>query len=226
MKSTQEEIVKGRLVPRARRRSVRLGWVAALIVAAVACGDDDAGVDPIATGGAISGTVARQKTADGVPNAVLALRDVEDRVVATAVTGNAGRFTFSGLEQGAYRVRFVAPELAGLDPLFDALEPVEWDVALSSDPVELVFAVVGLVPARITGTVTCGGAPAADVAVRVIGGETDATATTDEAGIFTALDLLPGTYAVIPLEAPCALTPQFRAATVRPGQFVDLNFGG
>jgi hypothetical protein len=188
--------------------------------------DDDGGLDPPTGSSAISGTVARQKTAEGVPGAVLALVDGEGTVLSTTFTDGSGRFAFQSVDQGDYEVRLVAPELAGLDPLYDALEPAVWEVALGSDPVELVFAVVGLIPARITGTVTCAGAPVAGVGVRVVGGATDVTVTTEASGIFTARDLLPGTYAVIPLMAPCSLDPPFSAAIVRPGQFVDLSFGG
>lgn len=188
--------------------------------------DDDGGLDPSIGSSAVSGTVARQKTAEGVAGAVLALVDAEGTVLATTFTDGNGHFAFQSVDQGDYTVRLVAPELAGLDPLYDALEPEVWEIALGSDPVELVFAVVGLIPARITGTVSCGGAPAVDVDVRIIGGSTDVIATTEPSGIFTALDLLPGTYAVIPLMPPCALDPPFSAAIVRPGQFVDLSFGG
>lgn len=208
------------------RRGWRLGGVLVALALAVGCTDDGGGMDPGTGPGAISGTVARQKTAEGVPGALVVLLGDEGSARETAITDGNGRFSFQGLAQGDYEVRLVAPELAGLDPLFDALEPASWEVALSSDPVDLVFAVVGLVPARITGTVRCGGGPAAGVSVRVVGGETDATAATDAAGIFTVLDLLPGTYAVIPLSPPCAVDPPFAATTVRPGQFVDLSFGG
>lgn len=190
------------------------------------CGEDGGGMDPGAGPGSITGTVARQKTAEGVPGAIVALLGEGGGTLATVITDGNGRFSFQRLAQGDYEVRLVAPEVAGLDPLFDALEPASWEVALVSDPVDLVFAVVGLVPARITGSITCAGAAAAGVEVRVVGGETDASAATDAAGIFTVLDLLPGTYAVIPLSSPCAVEPAFVATTVRPGQFVDLSFGG
>ena len=196
----------------------------ALILAG--CDDGGGGMEPGAGPGSITGTVARQKTAEGVPGAVVALLGDDGGVLETAITDGNGRFSFQGLAQGEYQVRLVAPELAGLDPLFDALEPPSWEVELTADPVDLVFAVVGLVPARITGTIVCGGAAAAGGEVRVVGGETDATAASDAAGIFTVLDLLPGTYAVIPLSPPCVVDPPFVAATVRPGQFVDLSFGG
>lgn len=190
------------------------------------CSEYGGGTDPGAGPGSITGTVARQKTAEGVPGAIVALLGEGGGTLATVITDGNGRFSFQRLAQGDYEVRLVAPEVAGLDPLFDALEPASWEVALVSDPVDLVFAVVGLVPARITGTVTCAGTAAPGVEVRVVGGETDASAATDAAGIFTVLDLLPGTYAVIPLSPPCAVEPAFVATTVRPGQFVDLSFGG
>lgn len=197
-----------------------------LVGLTAACGDGDGTLGPVAGPGAIAGTVARQKTADGVAGAVLALVGADGAVRTTAVTDANGRFAFSGLAHGVYRVHLVAPELAGLNPLYDALEPASWDVVVGDDPAELVFAVVGLVPARITGTVACGGTPRAGVDVRVVGGVVDATAATDAAGLFTVLDLGPGTYAVIPLSPPCALSPPFEAVSVRPGQFLDLSFEG
>lgn len=197
-----------------------------LVGLTAACGDGDGTTDPAAGPGVIAGTVARQKTAEGIGGAVIAVVDDAGAVRGTTVTDGAGRFHIGGLAQGAYRVHLVAPMLAGLDPRYDALEPEAWDVALGSDPVELVFAVVGLVPARITGTVSCGGAARSGVEVRVVGGVTDARTTTDGAGLFTVLDLLPGTYAVIPLSPPCDVAPAFEAVTIRPGQFLDLTFAG
>lgn len=199
---------------------------AVLAVLAIGACQEPGGLDPPTGSASISGVVARQKTAEGVAGAVLALMDEEGAVLATTFSDRNGHFSFQEVAQDDYEVRLVAPELAGLDPLYDALEPDSWRFTLSSDPVDLVFAVVGLIPARITGIVVCGGTAAPGVEVRVIGGETNVTVVTEASGIFTALDLLPGTYAVIPLDAPCALAPGFTATSVRPGEFVDLSFGG
>ena len=57
--------------------------------------------------------------------------------------------------------------------------------------------------------------------LRVIGGEeTDVTVTSDVAGRYAATNLSEGVYAVIPIEAPCALSPAFQAVTVGKGQMV------
>jgi hypothetical protein len=84
--------------------------------------------------------------------------------------------------------------------------------------------VVGLVPPRITGRVTCGGAGAEGVRVRVVGGSSDVTATADAAGLWSALELEPGSYAVLPSGAPCALSPAYRVVELRPGQLAEADF--
>lgn len=190
------------------------------------CTDGDGGTDPTAAPGSISGTVARQKTGEGVDGAVLALLADSITVRAVTVSDANGRFAFEDVEQGEYRVRLIAPALAGLDPLYYALEPEEFTVSVASDPLEVVLAVVGIVPARVTGTVLCGGAPAVGVEVRVIGGSADVVGATDSGGFFTVLDLLPGTYAVIPVSAPCDLEPRYQAVHLRPGEFKVMDFGG
>jgi hypothetical protein len=103
---------------------------------------------------------------------------------------------------------------------------VEHLVSLTSEPVELAFAVVSLVPPRIVGEVTCGRVPVTGARLRVIGGQTDTTVETNEIGKYAAIDLAPGNYAVIVLEAPCVPTTMFQAVELLPGQGVDLDFQG
>lgn len=183
------------------------------------------GTAPALTPGLLGGTVARQKTAVGVAGAVLVLSD-SSGARATALSDADGRFRFPEVPSGEYEVRLVAPAVAGIDPLFEVLEPEVHEVRLGSDPVDLVFAVVGLVPARITGVVRCEGAPVGGLEVRVAGGEVDRVTSTDAEGRYTALDLGPGVYAVIPVDPPCAPIVATEVVRVRPGEFVDLDFGG
>jgi hypothetical protein len=86
--------------------------------------------------------------------------------------------------------------------------------------------VVGVLAPRVTGAVTCGGAPATGARVRVIGGSTDTTAVADAVGRYTLLDLEPGRYAVIAVDAPCDVSPAFHALDLRPGQAGNADFGG
>lgn len=189
------------------------------------CEDRVTGTAPALTPGLLGGTVARQKTAVGVAGAVLVLSD-SSGARATALSDADGRFRFPEVPSGEYEVRLVAPAVAGIDPLFEVLEPEVHEVRLGSDPVDLVFAVVGLVPARITGVVRCEGAPVGGLEVRVAGGEVDRVTSTDAEGRYTALDLGPGVYAVIPVDPPCAPIVATEVVRVRPGEFVDLDFGG
>lgn len=209
---------------RVRGCRVALLWIA--LCAMGGCEDRVAGTAPALEPGLIGGTVARQKTAVGVTGAVLVLAEVEGGVVATTHSDESGQFRFPEVPSGDYRVSLVAPAVAGIDPLFEVLEPESQLVAVGTDPVDLVFAVVGLVPARITGTVRCDGDPVEGLDVRVAGGDIDTSAPTDAVGIFTVLDLDAGVYAVLPGEAPCELDPAQAVVRVLPGEFVDLEFGG
>lgn len=194
-----------------------------LVVLAVAgCDAGPAGPD----GGAavVTGSLTRQKTGAGVADAI-AVIIAGGHVVATAHTDAAGHFTFGRLDAGDYTVRLTGLEIAGLDPRFDALEPVVRTVRIPAADA-LVFAVVGLVAPRVTGEIRCGGAPVVGAQVRVIGGSTDATATTDGLGRYAVLDLEPGNYAVIPVTVPCVVSPAFAAVDLRPGQSGEVDFAG
>jgi hypothetical protein len=199
-------------------------WVAVLLAVVSAC-DDTGDIAPDLSGapGVIEGVVARQKTGVGVAGVILALQE-SGTTLATAVTTESGGFSFANVPSGNYEVRIAAPELAGLDPIFDALEPESWSVQVGSDPVDLVFAVVGLVPARVTGRITCGGAAAEGAEIRVVGGAHDAVHLADATGSWSALNLAAGAYAVIPVAAPCPLEPGWTAVELRPGQMVEVDF--
>lgn len=199
--------------------------VAALLLCAAGCTDGDR--DPVGPGGAgngvVTGTVTRHKTGDGVPNVIAALVS-SSGVAATAHTDAAGRFEMTGIAPGTYTLQMAGHTIAGLDTRFEIMEPQSRDVTVDGSSPDFVFTVVGLVPPRITGEVFCGAAPVAGARIRVIGGDADVTVVTNEQGKFGALDLMPGYYAVIPVEAPCQLTPSYRAIQLRAGQSADADF--
>lgn len=193
----------------------------------VACSDSGATDPPGGSGpGSVDGVVARHKTGEGVPGVVIAAL-YEDQVVATTHSDADGTWAIQGLSAGPYRIAATGTELAGLDLRYDAMEPPEYEVdVVSGDPESLVFAVVGLIPTRITGEVTCGGVPQVGATVRVIGGSSDVMATTDSQGRFAALELYPGSYAVLPVDVPCGVLPDYHAMDLRQGEFGEADFAG
>lgn len=209
-----------------RRGSLPLALCVVLCVTA-ACSDE---TDPAGGGGqgeGVTGVVARQKTGVGVEGVTLSILS-SGRVVAAAATAADGSFASGPIPDGTYEVVPVGLELAGLDPRYDVMEPARdtVQVASGSGP-ELVFAVVGLVPARITGEVTCGGQPDPGAVVRVAGGgATNVSATADALGRYAALDLLPGVYTAIPESGRCPLSPAYVILDLRPGEFGRADFGG
>lgn len=207
-----------------------MGFLPGALLAAVSlgCGDDasPSGGDP-GTEPGITGVVARQKTGAGVPGVTLTILAAGEPVTS-AVSGPDGSFDTGRLEDGSYVVVPVGLELAGLDPRFDVMEPVQDTVNVESGKAPaLVFAVVGIVPARITGEVTCAGAPDPGATIRVAGGGgTDRTVTADALGRYGALDLLPGIYTVLPAAASCTLSPAYEVLDLRPGEFGRVDFAG
>ena len=191
-----------------------------------ACDDDPAGHGDLDEGG-LRGVVARQKTGEGVAGVTVTARS-NGVPVAAAVTGDDGTFRFGALPDGSYEVVPVGLDLAGLDPRFDVMEPPRDTAVLSGGEAPgLVFAVVGLVPARITGEVTCGGSPDPSATLRVAGGpSTDQTVEVDALGRYAALDLNAGTYVVIPVTVNCSVSPAYHVANVRPGELVRADFEG
>ena len=199
-----------------------------LILAALgfglACDDSGSGVEVGASEpGVIEGVVARQKTGVGVPGVLLVLQQ-QGRSLASTLTTESGGFSFGNVPTGEYEGRIAAPELAGLDARFDALEPEVTTVRVGDETPSLVFAVVGLVPARITGRITCGGVPAFGARVRVVGGTHDAEHVADETGAWSALNLDAGAYTVLLVSAPCTLTPAWSVVELRQGQMSEVVF--
>lgn len=199
----------------------RLATAAVLALAVSACGDSPAG--PADGTAAVSGTVARLKTGDGVPNLVVALLD-GGTVVAAAPTGPDGSFGFESVPPGTYDIRLTGLELAGVRPATTAFEPVSREVTVSDETPPVMFAAVGLFT-QVQTFVTCDGAPAADVAVRVVGGGTDATVTTNAVGeVVATVD--PGHYAVLLPDPPCPVDPTYRVVQVLQGQTAPARFEG
>jgi hypothetical protein len=189
------------------------------------CEGDDEPAGPGTGSAAIAGTVTRQKTGVGVPGLVAVLiRD--GQVVATSHTDAGGGFGFGSVAAGSYTVRLTGYDIAGLDPRFDVLEPQSQSMLVPDGAGDLVFTVVGVLAPRVTGAVMCGGAPAADARVRVIGGSTDTTVVADGVGRYALLDLEPGRYAVIAVDVRCDVSPGFHALDLLPGQAGNADFEG
>lgn len=220
----------GRSVPRGPSlpgpRAAPTGLLVALLLLLAGCDDGSDAVGPASAGeGQVRGVVARQKTAQGVPGVPVALLR-SGTVRQVTVTGADGAFAFDGLDGGGWTVRPAATELAGLDVRYDAMEPPEHAVTVGGEPVELVFAVVGLVPPRITGRVTCGGSGDPGATLRVVGGATDVTTSPDATGLYSVLELDPGHYAVLVQGAACTVSPAYRVVELRPGQLAEADFQG
>lgn len=167
------------------------------------------------------------KDGSGVPNALVALLR-GGQVVDAAATGAGGHVAFTGVPDGTYTLRLTGLELTGLSPRHTSFEPLSQEVVVGAGAPapSVVFAGVGLVPARITGVVSCAGAPVPDVAIRVVGGETDVVVATNAQGRYGATDLAAGHYAVFLLAAPagCAFDEDHAVADVRIGQQANLDF--
>ncbi len=199
-----------------------LGSAVAVLTLALTSACMDA---PQRHGSRVSGVVASSKTARGVPNLVVALiRD--GTVLRTVPTNTAGEFAFDDVVAGAYTVRLTGLEISGLSPLHTAFTPVEQEILVDSAPLDLTFAVVGLVPAHIVGEVFCGGRPAVGAGIRVVGGDTDATVVTDAVGRYGATDLAPGSYTVMAVDLPCRVESDIEIVSLGAGQSIFVNFAG
>jgi hypothetical protein len=175
--------------------------------------------------GHISGLVASSKTARGVPNILVALvRD--DEIVDAVATDDLGEFRFRGVDRGSYVVQLTGLELSGLNPLHTTLEPVRQAVRVGEDPVELTFAVVGLLPSRIVGEVRCGGRPVVGARIHVVGGVADMVVETDPVGRYGATDLTPGSYTVMAMDVPCAVETELQIVSLKTTQSVVVDFEG
>jgi hypothetical protein len=206
------------------RYNVRIVCVLLAALLSIHCSEDEP-ASPATESGNLAGVVTRHKTGVGMPGVIVVLL-ADSAVVATTHTDASGRFDFGRLEAGAYQVRLTGLDLARLDVRFDTVEPDRRDVMVGGSGEELVFTILSLVPPRITGDVVCAGVPVQGTRLRVVGGSTDVIVTTSAQGRFAALDLAPGNYAVIPLDAPCPMLPAFRTIELRPGQSGEADFSG
>lgn len=198
---------------------------AVLILAGSACSKEP--VSPGGNGAAdVSGVVADEKTGTGIQDVLVAL--VRDgHVAAVTQTDATGRFGFTGIAAGTYTAWVTGLELAGIDPRTTALEPEQQDVVVDGQPVsDVVFAGIGLIPARIVGDVTCGGQPAAGAQVRVVGGEADTTVVAGGTGRYGVNNLAAGHYAVLAVSVPCTPPSPWAAVEVKAGQEVQVDFTG
>ena len=192
-----------------------------------ACSDDPVELPASDGDGVLEGLVARQKTGVGLANVVVGVRTTGGEVADATFTDVDGSFGFDGLPGGRYEVFLANLQAAGIDPLFDVVEPEVATVAVGDGVADdVIFAVVGLVPARIVGDVTCERGLPSQATVRVVGGSIDKTVSTNMQGRYAALDLAPGHYSVFAETDACTLTDAIRVVSVLRGQFVEVDFEG
>ncbi len=204
-----------------RRFKTMLTALLACLAGTAACDSEPAA--PEGRAAAVTGTVARLKTGEGVPNLLVALVDGGD-IVSAAATGPDGSFGFAGVPHGTYDVRLSGLELAGLRPATTAFEPAVRQVTVTDATPAVMFAAVGLFT-QVQALVTCDGAPVAGAGVWVVGGSTDAAVTTNAVGeVVATVD--PGHYSVILPDPPCPVAPGYRVVEVRQGQTVPVHFDG
>jgi uncharacterized surface anchored protein len=209
----------------ARRRLTTAAALALLIVVAPACGDD-APTEPGQGDASVTGAVTFVKTGAGVEGLVVALLS-GSRVMRTTHTDANGLFTLENVTAGDYTARLTGFDLTGLNLNATAFDPLQQSVTVDGGSADLAFAAVGLVPPRVTGDVTCDGSAVEGARVRVIGGlDTDVVATTDVRGRYAVNNLVAGTYAVVPVEAPCTLSPPIAAVSIQQGQAGEVDLEG
>lgn len=200
-----------------------LGMALAIMLSG-ACGIDSPDGDRLGAG-TVTGVVAAAKTAEGIPDLVIVLTR-DGRILQATHTSDEGAFRFDGLKPGPYRVALTGVEFSDLSPLRTVFTPAEHHVVVGSEPIDLTFAAVGLVPARIVGEITCGGRPAVGARIRVVGGITETVVQTDAVGRYGATDLAPGNYTVMALEVPCAVGGRVEVVSVKAGQSMNVDFEG
>jgi hypothetical protein len=206
------------------RRTIPGPALLALLIAFLSCDNEPGPSDLDPATAFIRGTVTMQKTGLGVPNLIVALVEGDD-VVAAAATDRDGRFGFERRSAGEYVARLLGLELTPLAPGTAALEPPSLVVHVGADPVELVFTVVGLIPPRVNGTVSCHGTPVAGARVRVVGGTTDLSVDTNALGRYAANDLDTGLHTILLESAPCTASPAWEVVDLQPGQAREVNLG-
>lgn len=194
-------------------------------LAAMLLGACDVGLADSGQLGTVSGVVAAAKTGEGVSDLLVVLVR-EGRVLSTTSTSDEGVFRFEGVDPGRYVVALTGMEFSEVSPLYAVLTPSKQTVVVGAEPIDLTFAVVGIVPARIVGEVRCGTRPAVGAEIRVVGGSTATVVRTDVVGRFGVTDLAPGNYAVMAGEVPCDVGRDVSVVTLNAGQSISINFEG
>lgn len=214
------------VLPRVLGAALARYLVAVLVLGlTIACGDDSQSRWVGSGGGQVRGMVAAAKTGEGIPNLVVVL--LRDGQIVRAVPTNAtGDFDFGDVEAGEYVVRLVGFELAGLSFVNTAFTPMERAIVVAGEVVDLTFAALGIIPAKIVGEVRCGGMPVSGARIRVVGGGTDKVVETNVVGRYGANDLAAGTYTAMLIDAPCAIASEYDVLFVNAGQSVTADFEG
>lgn len=214
------------VLPRVLGAALARCLVAVLVLGlTIACGDDSQPSTVGLGGGQVRGVVASAKTGEGVTNLVVVLlRD--GQIVMVVPTNATGDFDFGVVEAGEYVVRLVGFELSGLSLVNTAFTPMERAIVVAGEVTDLTFAAVGIIPAKIVGEVRCGGMLVSGARIRVVGGGTDKVVETNVVGRYGANDLAAGTYTVIVIDAPCAITSEYDVLFVNAGQSVTADFAG
>lgn len=191
-----------------------------------ACQTNDSPSEPPHGDASLTGSVTSEKTSAGIHGLPVVL--IQDDVAqAVALTDSAGTFRFTGLARGEYRVHLTGLEVIGMSPKHTVFTPTDAEVLITGGSETVFFAAVGVIPPRVVGTVSCGGAVAANAQVRVIGGSaTDTTVVTNDQGKYGATGLDPGRYAVVLVSAPCAVPPTVTSVLLLPGQAATVDFAG
>ncbi len=215
-----------RVLPRVLGAALARCLVAVLVLGlTIACGDDSQPSTVGSGGGQVRGVVARAKTGEGVPNLVVVL--LRDGQIVRAVPTNAtGDFDLGDVEAGEYVVRLVGLELSGLSLVHTVFTPMERAIVVGGEVVDLTFAAVGIIPAKIVGEVRCAGMPVSGAHIRVAGGGTDKVVETNAVGRYGANDLAAGSYTVMLVDAPCAIASEYDVLFVNSGQSVTADFEG
>lgn len=143
--------------------------------------------------GQVVGIVTNLATGAPIPNATITLTDSTGVIVSTAVTDTAGRYTFTGVTPGPYRVTANAtnfgPEISGVTVAPNVISNVSF--ALQPNP--------GVIQGTVRDFVTNLPIPNATITIRQFSGDGPiiTTTLTDENGFFQTTQLSPRSYVVV-----------------------------
>ncbi|MEW4288285.1 carboxypeptidase regulatory-like domain-containing protein [Rossellomorea marisflavi] len=143
--------------------------------------------------GQVVGIVTNLATGAPIPNATITLTDLTGVVVSTAVTDTAGRYAFTGVTPGPYRVTANAtnfgPEISGVTVAPNVISNVSF--ALQPNP--------GVIQGTVRDAVTNLPIPNASITIRQFSGDGPiiTTTLTDANGFFQTTQLSPRSYVVV-----------------------------